>query len=338
MVISVLVVSGASFGLMAAARAARGRSHPADLLIPALLLHLGHWENWLIGYQVAFTLAVGLAAGAVAALIPARDPGPRRLAVAGAFVALLGLCGGAGVLLAVPLAAAVAGPAVRRRAVVPVVFAQFAWAYAAVYLLNYSPPAVPPDPTGLAAKARTGFEFLANGLGRVGWLTGPVGGAVVAAGLGAAAWAGRRSAVGLAALAGLGLVAAAIALSRTGPNPGAGFSVRYGLLSAFGLVVAYLLACRRAGWFGPRASVAGVALAAAVVAAAVPDAVAHGRYVRHATQLMRRQATDGAAVEALTSEYVARAYAGEDTPGHRRELAAGIALCERNHIGPYRRK
>jgi hypothetical protein len=55
---TVVILSVASAALILAARKLRGKTSPADLIFPLLLLHLGHTENLVLGYQVVFTLTV----------------------------------------------------------------------------------------------------------------------------------------------------------------------------------------------------------------------------------------------------------------------------------------
>ena len=50
-------------GLMRLAAGLRGRPDWADLFFPISLLHLGHWENFLLGYQLCFALHLLFATG-----------------------------------------------------------------------------------------------------------------------------------------------------------------------------------------------------------------------------------------------------------------------------------
>ncbi len=111
LLLSAALVSAAALAFVAAARTTRGRSRVADQLLPALLLHLGHWENWLIGYQLAFTVSVA----AVAFVLASAASGCVNPTACAAATAALALCGGAGVLLALPVALWVGWAAVRTR-------------------------------------------------------------------------------------------------------------------------------------------------------------------------------------------------------------------------------
>ena len=46
--------------------------HWADLFFPISLLHVGHWENYLLGYQIRFTLFLVFASGLVAVALRTR--------------------------------------------------------------------------------------------------------------------------------------------------------------------------------------------------------------------------------------------------------------------------
>jgi hypothetical protein len=56
--LTVGLLSAAAAALILAARQLRGRTQLADVAFPALLLHPGHTENLLMGYQIVFTITV----------------------------------------------------------------------------------------------------------------------------------------------------------------------------------------------------------------------------------------------------------------------------------------
>ena len=82
--VTVALLSASAALLLLAARKSRGRSDLIDLLVPVLLLNAGHAENFTMGYQIAFTLTVGLLAAFAGVAVWADRIGPRRAA---------GLCG-----------------------------------------------------------------------------------------------------------------------------------------------------------------------------------------------------------------------------------------------------
>ncbi len=337
MVASVLLAGGSAVFLLAVAARLRGRSHPADALVPSLLLHLGHWENWLLGYQVAFTLPLFLAA-ALVWLLTARPVTTVRLVAAGMGCLALGLCGGGGVLLSLPFAVAVAAVAVSRRSV-GAVGAAAAVGYAVWYMAVRPPCPDPPPPTGMGAKLVTLAELSAGAAGFPGRDFWPW--SCMAVGLAVAALArlvfircraGERARLvwlgcGLTGAAG---IAAAIAVSRTGMFPQMGLSSRYALFTGFGLSCLYVAARPVSG------RVAGPAVAVLLVGSSIPEGLDYGHYFRHAYVDMRTRIRAGAGVEELTAVFVTRVYAGTDTPHHRDAMRGGFEVMARHRIGPYR--
>jgi len=93
--------AGAAALFLRAADLARGRVAYSDCWFPVLLLHRGHAENLLMGYQVAFLLTVfALAAFALLVTVADQLP-PGRVGLAGcALLVPLALGGGVGILFA----------------------------------------------------------------------------------------------------------------------------------------------------------------------------------------------------------------------------------------------
>lgn len=342
MLLSAVLVSAAALALVAAARTIRGRSHVADLLLPALLLHLGHWENWLIGYQLAFTVGVA----AVGFVLASAASGRVKPTACAAATVALALCGGAGVLLAMPLAVWVGWAAVRGRRWPALGLVAAVLGYAAAYVAVLRLATVPP-PATWADRAATAAQLLAGGAGVAGRETWPVsgvvaagiiGGAMVLSGVAALRKRGdeRLAAAGvLAVLVGVVGVAGAVAVSRTGLDAQPGFSSRYGLFGALGFCAAYLAAVRfgpAVRWGGPAA----VAAAVAVIAASVGQGVEYGEYYRHGSRAMAYRVRAGATADELVPEFVDKVFAGADTPQNRAWMRDGLAVLERRGLGPYR--
>jgi hypothetical protein len=104
--LQIVLLAGLSLWLMRQAAQWRGRSDWADLFFPLTLLHPGHWENWLMGYQVGFAVYTVLAVGlAVALLWASQCPSAARLSVVGGLILLTAASGGFGLPLAVLCAA-----------------------------------------------------------------------------------------------------------------------------------------------------------------------------------------------------------------------------------------
>ncbi len=81
------------------ARGLRGRSHPIDILFPALLLHFGHGFNLQMGYQVGFVLFAYCASGWLWCAGRLAQGGGTAWALASSvYAALLIPCGGFGLI------------------------------------------------------------------------------------------------------------------------------------------------------------------------------------------------------------------------------------------------
>ncbi|MDB5308852.1 MAG: hypothetical protein JWO38_3054 [Gemmataceae bacterium] len=269
MVLQVAMLSGLGLWLMNLAARFRGRPHWADVFFPISLLHVGHWENYLIGYQICFALLIVLVTAlGVVALRTTAETAFRSGVIAGALTVLLVLCGGSGVVVAVPvagwlayLAASVWRGGSKWRGLVLAALAAFPVAYLAVYLDGYHRPAHhPPLGDGGVGVALVTGETLAVAFGagiRGEWRT-MLAGMLLLGGITLAAVsrnlkspATRPAAVGLiAVVAGVAGVALVIGLGRAGLGPKMGLASRYAFLTWPLLGIAYLFWVRRGGWGG----------------------------------------------------------------------------------------
>ncbi len=112
--VTVVFLSAASAVLILAARKLRGHTHPVDVIFPLLLLHLGHTENLVMGYQLVFTLTVLYLA--LFALLIAHSEGlrPATTALLGSVLLVpIALGGGQGLAFVPALGCWVAWQAVR---------------------------------------------------------------------------------------------------------------------------------------------------------------------------------------------------------------------------------
>lgn len=104
MVIQVGLLSTMAYRGMRLAEWRRGRPHWADAFFPLTLLHVGHCENLLMGYQLCFVLASALAFGVLELAVRATPENGPRTAVLAALASLaLALSGGFGIILAMPI-------------------------------------------------------------------------------------------------------------------------------------------------------------------------------------------------------------------------------------------
>ncbi len=106
MLLQVVMLAALALYLMQIADRLRGRPHWADAFFPVSLLHVGHWENFIMGYQICFVLFAVLATGlAVVALRTTRANAFRSGVTAGVLLMLLALTGGSGLVVVPPVAA-----------------------------------------------------------------------------------------------------------------------------------------------------------------------------------------------------------------------------------------
>ena len=291
MVVQVVMLSGLSLGLMRLAARLRGRPHWADVFFPLSLLHVGHWENFLIGYQICFALLIVLVTLlGIVALRGTSDTAFRTGLSAGVLTILLVLCGGSGVVVAVPVAGWLAYLAwlvwkegSTRGAIILALLAVFPFIYLAAYLDGYHRPSHhPPLGDGGAAVAFVTGETLAVALGtgvRGEWRTVLAGmlllGGITLVALGRK-WkfpADRPAVVGLVTVtAGVVGVALVIGLGRAGLGAKMGLASRYAFLTWPLLGLAYLFWVRRGGWGGRWVPI-GLCVAAAL---AFPSNTAYG--------------------------------------------------------------
>jgi hypothetical protein len=247
MLLQVAVLSALALGLMSLTARLRGRPVLADVFFPVTLLHLGHWENFIMGYQLCFALFTVLVTGlVVVALRTTRESAFPSGVQAGALGILVALTGGSGLVAALPVAAWVAYLAVlvaRRggylRALVLAGFALLPLLYIGVYLIGYEkPPHHPPLSRDPVAVAMVTGEVIAMALGIGASGVWPVAAVAILGLLVATAvlmW--RRSGdhtatVGVAAvLLGVCGVALAIGLGRGSMGTDMGLWSRYSLLT-----------------------------------------------------------------------------------------------------------
>ncbi|MBY0460963.1 MAG: hypothetical protein K2V38_26890, partial [Gemmataceae bacterium] len=252
MFLQVAILSGLALYLVRLAERLRGRPHWADAFFPVSLLHVGHWENLVMGYQVCFVLYAALATllGVVALRITP-DNAFRSGLGAGALALLLALTGGSGLVVALPAGAwvgfigwSVWRTGARGRAAVLFALATLPAAYLAVYFHGYErPPHHPAPSTDFARVLTVTGEVLAVSLGMgLSAVWGAVAVGVVAVGAltlnrVARRWkepADRLSVAGLILVAaGVAGVALAVGVGRAGFDRWAemGLWSRYALLT-----------------------------------------------------------------------------------------------------------
>ena len=275
------MLSALALYLMRLASQLRGKPHWADAFFPVSLLHVGHWENFIMGYQICFALFCVLATGiAVVALRTTRESAFRSGVTAGVLLMLLALTGGSGLVVVLPVAAwlvVLAGSVWRSgakgKAALLGLLAFSPVAYLGLYFAGYQKPEHHPelsrDPL---AVLRLAGEVLAvsfgMGLAPAWWVLFP---GLVALGCATlellrSQWRGepgsRLSALGLVAVAaGVTGVAVAIGVGRGEWGGGMGLWSRYSLLTWPLLATTYLVWVREGRKWVPVALCVAAALA-----------------------------------------------------------------------------
>lgn len=236
-----------------AARRVRGSTTYADAFFPLLFLNLGHFENFLWGFQVAFAVSTFLTVNLLLIIVICGDRLVRGPAVFGGIcLLLLALCGAQGTLLTPPLAIwfvyqALKGLWTHRlrsaSALLTLMLALLALGVVGCYLIGGLPGGYPP-PRDFETPLNIALEFVCVGFfGPAVKDVWPY--ALIAVGLlcatvatsAALAWQSRpKERVSLTGIClyFLGLMALALVVGRGRAflGPDAGYVSRYALLSA----------------------------------------------------------------------------------------------------------
>jgi hypothetical protein len=265
MYLQVLMLSALSLGLMRLAAHLRRRSDWVDAFFPISLLHVGHWENFVMGYQLCFALFCCLVTGlAVVALETQRETAFRSGFLAGVLLLLIALTGGFGLAVVPPvamwlvyLALIVWRAGTKIRALLLLMLAALPVVYMAAYFIGYERPSHHPPPSrDPVAIGMVAGEVLAMaiGIGVLGvWRL--VATVELAIGVGTVAFLIRKgrnpvdrpSSAGLIAVAaGVCGLALAIGIGRGSMGPEMGLWSRYSLL-AWPLLGAAFLVWVKAG-------------------------------------------------------------------------------------------
>lgn len=250
---TVTILSALALGLILTARRLRGSIEYADAFFPVLLLNWGHFEDFLMGFQLSFALSIGLACAWMISAFGRRRYWHFCLV-------MLPLCGAHGLLYVAPLSLATIW--LQRRdtsasRLAGVIAVAIAAALSLLYFRGYHSPPDQPRSAGVAASLLISGEVLALGWGWAGQMAWPASGALSGAFIVATAiLAGlmvripaRRDDVVIVAAVAAGSISLALGIGwgRSGFGPLAGFAVRYALLCAPLMAAAYLAWVRFGG-------------------------------------------------------------------------------------------
>lgn len=351
MVLSVLLLSAVSLGMIVMAARLRGRASYTDAFFPFVLLPWGQAVNVLHYCQVFFTGVLASYVGILLIILEDRWQGSRvRVVTLGAALLVLTLHGLVGPVYAAPFALWMVVAAVTRvrehtkagRQDAAFLLTSVAAAIGAVvaYYVGFTPnPDMPASPS-VAAVLATAVQALAVSLTALGVATWRISGVAIV-GLTAATavlvfTAGRRydewlRATGLLlAIGSVCGVVLAIGVGRSGLGPDSGLAGRYALLSVPVLLCVYygwLLYGRTAGqWVQAALLVCGCAAAFMSVA----PAREYGAMRRDRASALRRDIAQGLTIEALaTSHYTAF------LPWNRDLMRDDLDMLRRAGMGPY---
>lgn len=350
MILQVIMLSALALYLIRLAAKVRGSGHWADAFFPISLLHTGHWENFVMGYQVCFVLFAVLATAlVVTALNTTRASAFRSGVFAGILLMLLALTGGSGLAVApavsawlLYLTAIVWRSGSKGRALLISLLAVLPFAYLGVYFIGYHRPAHHPEPSlnpldfGPLAGQVVAVSF-GMGLSKAWWAVFP---ALLALGSGTLLllkknWKdadARPAAVGLVAVtAGVTGVAVAIGVGRAGFGGEMGLWSRYSLLTWPLLGAAYLVWAKAARKWVPIALCVAAALA---FPGNVGDGMVNGAKIAGDYSQIATQAKAG-----LTAEQIVRgeAFANSHQAGQTERAVRAIPLLRHKRIGIFAR-
>lgn len=350
---STLLMAAASAALILTAAAVRGGSARwTDAFFPVLLLNLGHWENYVWGWQMQFTVSIALMLCLLIAIVRSRTADRAKwLAVGGIALALLPLSGANGLIVTLAAApwALLAGfhsPGDRTSPVLGI-GALAGLVLAGLYFVGYDRPDWTPANPGFEQSVKAMTKIAAIGLAPVVWVKGGAFAFVALALLtllisalpilraAARAWFGsdskeRERALGMLCFgAGMLGMIAGIGYGRAGYGPGA-VELRYALLVAPVFCLAYF------GWqlYGARVGPWGQAALAAAAALCLPWNIAASHYWRdwyvNGMQAVERDIAAGKPADRIAADHHAFLL-------HWNEplLADRIRMLEEAETGPF---
>lgn len=354
MLFNLLGLAGLALALVLVARELRGQTTVTDAFFPLVLLHLGHWENMLWGFQVQFITSTFLAGFVLIAIVchPERLP-LGWVAAIGLAVIGLGLSGSNGLALVPALSCWLMvvgllqnqGARGQGQLIPPWGLAGFAWVLVGLYLLDFdaSKHHGGSSPT-LTQVVPTFLQFLAMSLGPgVGgegiWLGVSL--AVILLSLATTLLLSRvfwkipgerlRSAGMIFFMAGIGCLGLGIAWGRCLLGSDGGLCSRYAALAA------PLLCCIYLAWlvYGPPIvrNLISFGLLAAMGLAIIPNEMigldaGRGRHLWQ--QAFEEDVRGGASDAALIEEYFPR----ESYPD---DMAAKMECLRRANAGVFKR-
>jgi hypothetical protein len=354
MFLSVLLLGALAFAMIRAASRLRGTISYADAFFPLVLLHWGHAENLLMGWQVCYTLLIALVGTLLLIIVRSgAQPTPKAAKLAGICLVLLPLCGPGGLAFAPPLAlwlgsvAAArlrsADPAVRGQGLLELTFVLAALVLAALYFVGYRTPSFHPASPGLGATLTICLQFLSLSFGPAAASLWPLSGLVMptllvmSAGVLFVAWRRqpqeRVRVLGLLLfLGGVATLALCLGWGRAGYGTDYGLAPRYVTLVTPALLWVYLVGCL----YGPPASrrVAPLCLCALLCFVSPLNLREGSVYGRGRRSQMRAFERDVRA--RVPTLVLAQRYRPLMSPSREDAAAQSLDMLHRAGIGPFR--
>lgn len=350
MFLQIVLLSALALGLIRLATRLRGHAHWADAFFPISLLHIGHWENFVMGYQICFVLVATFATAlAVVALCTTRENAFRSGVIAGTLLMLIALTGGSGLPVVPAVAAWIAFLALnvwrggsKGRALLLLLLAALPLAYIRLYFVDYhKPPGHPTLSSDPLAVGRVAAEVLSVSFGigvrEVWWVVFP---GVFALGVATLVLLLRKwndpnqrlAVTGLIAVAaGVTGIAVAIGIGR------GGWGATWGLWSRYALLVWPLLAITYLVWVqnGRKWVPIGMCVAAALLFPAnTGEGMVNGAMIWRDYGALEAMSRSGMSAEQIVKSEVFKESHQREQP-ERAERA--IPLLRRERIGIFAR-
>jgi hypothetical protein len=254
MVLNQFMLAALAAAMAATAAELRGRADWRDVVFPLALLHLGHWENLLWGWQIQFVWSTVLAGLILLLLVRDELRTVRDVMAMTLLVCLLAISGANGIALAATMAAFMAWialwppPLMQRVRFALACAAATAAATIGLYFVGFVWPTWSPPAADASQTFRSFGLYLGMALGP-GALSFPKSaatgvGVLIAAGSGLAAWtvwrgdpSERARSLGLLAFIAASVVLGLAIARGRGALPG-GLPARHALFSALCLMAA----------------------------------------------------------------------------------------------------
>lgn len=341
-----------AFGMIAAARRARGGTRYTDAFFPIACLHWGHHSGFLWNSVLVFDFAAALVGGMLLLIVGRGRPSLPAAWTAAAGLSLLPLCGPVGMAFLPALTLWVwsvaasswrsGGRPGRIRGGLLLALTAPALALATLYFRGYQRPATNSPPGELGDVVRTTAQFLSLGFGPaaaslwpyIAWVVPGL--LAVAAAFLVGAWARRPEerprALGLLAfLAGSATLALGLGWGRSGMGGLAGFQDRYSALPVPMLCGVYFAVELYAGPAARRALQMGMLLAAtAMLWGNTLPALGHGREVAARAASLHRDLRAGLPTYMIIGRHTPFLHPSQDA------VARPLAMLRKAGVAPFR--